>query len=482
VASQDPDGRSLRADVAVLGAGPGGYSAAFRAADLGLEVVLVERYPVLGGVCLNVGCIPSKALLHVAEVIADARDLTDHGVSFGEPTLDLARLRAFKDSVVKRLTGGLSHLARQRRVEVLTGSGRFAGPHRLEVETGNGRVGVDFAHAIVAVGSRAAALPDLPADPRIMDSTGALALDEVPSRLLVIGGGIIGLELASVYDALGSKVTVVELLDELLTGVDRDLVRPLERRIQRRYAGILPGTRVTGVEPREEGLRVSFDGPKAPEASVFDRVLVAVGRIPNGSLIAAESAGVQVDERGFLPVDEMQRTNVAHIHAIGDVAGGPLLAHKAIREGHTAAEVIAGLPAAFDRRAIPSVAYTDPEVAWTGVTEAEAAQRGLALRKGVFPWTASGRALGTGRSEGLTKLLFSEQSGRLVGAGVVGRHAGELIAELTHAIEMGSDAEDLALTIHAHPTLSESVGIASEAVLGTATDLPPAGPARRRRQ
>jgi dihydrolipoamide dehydrogenase len=471
--SQDPDGRHLRADVAVLGAGPGGYSAAFRAADLGLEVVLVERYPELGGVCLNVGCIPSKALLHVAEVMTDARDLADHGVTFGEPTLDLARLRAFKDSVVKRLTDGLAGLAQRRGVTVVTGSGHFAGPHRLDVETADGLLALDFAHAIVAAGSRAAELPGLPADPRIMDSTGALTLDDVPSRLLVIGGGIIGLELASVYDALGSEITVVELQDELLAGVDRDLVRPLERRIRRRYAGVFLGTRVSETEPREEGLRVCFEGAKAPEASVFDRVLVAVGRIPNGSLLAAESAGLQVDERGFLPVDEMQRTNVAHIHAIGDIAGGPLLAHKAIREGQTAAEVIAGLPAAFDPRAIPSVAYTDPEVAWTGITEIEAAQQGLALRKGAFPWTASGRALGTGRSEGLTKLLFSEESGRLVGGGIVGRHAGELIAELTHAIEMGSDAEDLALSIHPHPTLSESVGIAAEASLGTATDLPP---------
>jgi dihydrolipoamide dehydrogenase len=480
--SQDSDGRQLRADVAVLGAGPGGYSAAFRAADLGLEVVLVERYPVLGGVCLHVGCIPSKALLHVAEVMADARDLADHGVSFGEPTLDLARLRAFKGSVVKRLTDGLSSLAQRRRVTVVTGSGRFTGAHRLEVETADGSLALDFAHAIVAAGSRAAELPGLPADPRIMDSTDALTLHDVPSRLLVIGGGIIGLELAAVYDALGSEITVVELQDELLTGVDRDLVRPLERRLRQRYAGIFLGTRVAGMEPLKEGLRVSFEGAKAPEATVFDRVLVAVGRIPNGTLIAAESAGVQVDEHGFLPVDQMQRTNVAHIHAIGDVAGGPLLAHKAIHEGHTAAEVIAGLPAAFDRRAIPSVAYTDPEVAWTGVNEIEAAQQGLALRKGVFPWAASGRALGSGRSEGLTKLLFSEDSGRLVGAGIVGRHAGELIAELTHAIEMGSDAEDLALTIHAHPTLSESVGIAAEAALGTATDLPPAGAARGRRR
>jgi dihydrolipoamide dehydrogenase len=459
--------------VAILGAGPGGYSAAFRAADLGLEVVLVERHAELGGVCLHVGCIPSKALLHVAEVMADARDLADHGVSFGEPTLDLARLRAFKDSVVKRLSDGLTGLARRRGVTLVTGIGRFAGPHRLEVETADGLLALDFAHAIVAAGSRAAELPGLPADPRIMDSTDALALDEVPSRLLVIGGGIIGLELATVYDALGSRITVVELQDELLSGVDRDLVRPLERRIQRRYAGIFTGTRVAGIEPRDDGLRVSFEGPKAPDSSVFERVLVAVGRVPNGSLIAAERAGVQVDERGFLPVDAMQRTNVAHIHAIGDVAGGPLLAHKAIHEGHTAAEVIAGLPAASDHRAIPSVAYTDPEVAWTGVGETEAAQRGLALRKGVFPWTASGRALGSGRSEGLTKLLFSEESGRLVGAGVVGRHAGELIAELTHAIEMGSDAEDLALTIHPHPSLSESVGIAAQASLGTATDLPP---------
>lgn len=480
MAGDGPGGGLLQADVAVLGAGPGGYSAAFRAADLGLEVALIERYPVLGGVCLNVGCIPSKALLHVAEVVNDARGLAEHGVSFGAPSLDLPGLRAFRDSVVERLTRGLSTLARQRGVRVVTGHGRFAGPHRLEVETGEGLVAVEFASAIVAVGSRPAGLPGLPADPRIMDSTDALALDEIPPRLLVVGGGIIGLELATVYDALGSEVTVVELLDELMSGVDRDLVRPLQRRIERRYAGVFPGTRVSAVEPANDGLRVSFEGPKSPPTAVFDRVLVAVGRVPNGARIAAERAGLRLDERGFLPVDEKQRTNVPHIHAIGDVAGGPLLAHKAIHEGHTAAEVIAGLPAAFDRRAVPSVAYTDPEVAWTGLSEAEAAAQGHPLRKGLFPWAASGRALGMAREEGLTKLLFSQESLRLVGAGVVGRHAGELIAGLSHAIEMGSTAEDLALTVHPHPTLSESVGIAAEAALGIATDLPPASKRSRR--
>ena len=462
----------LRADVLVLGAGPGGYTAAFRAADLGRSVVLVERYPALGGVCLHVGCIPSKALLHVAEVMSAARELAEAGVEFGEPKLDLARLRARKDGVVRKLSGGLAQLAKQRGVELVTGTARFTGPKRLAVQTADGERSVGFEHAIVAAGSRSLRLPGFPHDdPRVMDSTAALALDGLPRRLLVVGGGVIGLELASVYDALGCEVTVVELLDRLMAGPDPDLVRPLERRIASRYAGIFTSTRVTALEPRSDGLLASLEGPKAPKQELFDRVLVAVGRIPNGDRIGAEAAGLRVDERGFLPVDAQLRTNLAHVFAIGDVARVPLLAHKASHEGRTAAEVIAGLPAAFDSEAIPAVAYTDPEVAWVGLGESEARARGVAVEVARFPWSASGRALGMGRAEGLSKLVLARDTRRVLGAGIVGPHAGELIAECALAIEMGADVEDVALTIHPHPSLSETVGLAAEVGAGTVTDL-----------
>jgi dihydrolipoamide dehydrogenase len=453
------------AQVVVLGAGPGGYTAAFRAADLGLNTILIERYPTLGGVCLNVGCIPSKTLLHAARVVAEAEEMASHGISFGKPSVDLDALRSWKESVVAKLTGGLAGLARQRKVQVLTGSARFTGPNLLAV----GEETVSFDHCIIAAGSEAATLPGLPDDPRIVDSTGALELSEVPKRMLVIGGGIIGLEMATVYDALGSKVTVVEVLDSLIPGCDADLVRPLQKRIAARYEAIMLGTKVTGIIAQKKGLKVEFDG--AP-STVFDRVLVAIGRRPNGSRIGADAAGVRVDERGFIPVDAQMRTNVQHIHAIGDIVGNPMLAHKASHEGKVAAEVIAGLPgAAFDPRAIPSVAYTDPEIAWMGLTETGARAEGVKVEKAVFPWAASGRALSLGRDEGLTKLLFEPGSRRLLGAGMVGVNAGELIAETVHAIELGSDAEDLGLTIHPHPTLSETVGFAAELAEGTITDL-----------
>jgi dihydrolipoamide dehydrogenase len=467
-----PDARTAdHAEVLVLGAGPGGYTAAFRAADLGKRVVLVERYPKLGGVCLNVGCIPSKALLHVAEVIAEAAALADHGVVFGAPAIDFAKLRAHKDAVVARLTGGLSQLAVQRKVTVVTGAARLASPHHVEVETADGPRRISFDAAILAAGSRSAVLPNLPDDPRILDSTSALEVDGQARSLLLIGGGIIGLEMAAIYDALGCAVTVVELLPALMTGTDPDLVRPLQRRIARRYAGIHLQTKVSEVRAETDGLRVRFEGPKAPAEGRFDRVLVAVGRRPNGDRIGAETAGVRVDERGFVPVDGQQRTNVAHIHAIGDLCRAPMLAHKAMHEGKVAAEVIAGLRSAFDARAIPSVAYTDPEVAWVGLTEADATQRGVAFEKALFPWSASGRALGIARSEGVTKLLLAPDSLRLLGAGIVGPNAGELIAELALALELGADAEDIALTVHPHPTLSETVGLAAQVAAGTVTDI-----------
>ena len=475
--STTPPDADLRAEVLVLGGGPGGYTAAFRAADLGKQVVLVERFPTLGGVCLNVGCIPSKALLHLAEVVTEARDLARHGVEFGEPRLDLARIRGFKDGVVAKLTGGLAGLAERRKVEVVEGVGRFEGPHLLRVEGAGGERTVAFEHAIIAVGSRSAQLPGLPDDPRVMDSTAALELEEIPARLLVIGGGIIGLEMASVFHALGSRVTVVELLDALLTGTDPDLVKPLQKIIEARYEEVLLSTKVTGVETGPGGLLVSFEGARVPAHGRFDRVLVAVGRRPNGDRIAAEAAGVTVDERGFIRVDEQLRTNVPHVFAIGDVVGEPMLAHKASHEGKTAAEVIAGRKVAFDPRAIPSVAYTDPEVAWMGLTESEAKAREIPFRKVSFPWTASGRALGIGRAEGLTKLLVDPESRALLGAGIVGRSAGELISELVLALEFGADTEDLALTIHPHPTLSETLAFAAELSEGTITDLMP--PKRR---
>ncbi|MCH2172848.1 dihydrolipoyl dehydrogenase [Myxococcota bacterium] len=462
----------LDAEVVVLGGGPGGYTAAFRAADLGKKVVLVERYETLGGVCLNVGCIPSKALLHVSDVMTEARALADHGVDFGEPTLDLDRLRGHKNGVVEKLTSGLAGLARRRKVEVVRGEGRFTGPNRMDVTTPEGsRLDVAFDNAIIAVGSQAVRLPGFPDDPRIMDSTRALELADVPERLAVIGGGIIGLEMAGVYHALGSKVTIIELLDALMDGADADLVEPLGKIIRNRYENIFLGTRVTGVELDDTGVRLSLDGPEAPDTDRFDRVLMSVGRRPNGAEIDAHLAGVEVDERNFIPVDDQQRTNVSHIYAIGDVTGPPMLAHKATHEGRVAAEVIAGLVSSFLDRTIPSVAYTDPEVAWMGLTEAEASERGIEVRKASFPWAASGRALGVGRSEGRTKLLFEPEGGRLLGAGMVGPNAGELIAETVLAYEMGADAEDIALTIHAHPTLSETVAMSAEMAEGTITDL-----------
>jgi dihydrolipoamide dehydrogenase len=457
--------------VVVIGSGPGGYAAAFRAADLGLTTTLVERYASLGGVCLNVGCIPSKALLHAAKVVAETEDMAAHGISFGEPQIDLPALGAWKDSVVGRLTGGLAGLAKQRKVTVVQGTAEFASDHVLKVATEDGERTIGFDNAIIAVGSSAITLPFLPDDPRIMDSTGALALEDVPGRLLVIGGGIIGLEMATVYDALGAEVTVVEALDGLMTGADRDLVRPLQRRVEKRYAAIHLKTKVTAVEAGADGLTVTFEGDSAPEPQAYDRILLAVGRRPNGGLVGAEHAGVAVDERGFIGVDAQRRTNVPHIFAIGDVVGEPMLAHKATHEGKVAAEVIAGENVAFEPRGIPSVAYTDPEVAWIGLTETEAKAQGIPFEKGTFPWAASGRALGLGRDEGLTKLLIDPETRQVIGAGMVGPQAGDLVSEVALAMELGADAEDIGLTIHPHPTLSETVAFSAEAVEGTITDL-----------
>ena len=460
------------AELLVLGSGPGGYTAAFRAADLGLRVVLVERWPTLGGVCLNVGCIPSKALLHAARVIEEAAEMGARGIDFGPPRIDAARLNAWKNEVVGQLTKGLTGLAGQRQVSVLHGTGRFVSPTQMEVVNGGERSVVTFDQCIIAAGSEPARLANLPDDPRVMDSTGALELDPLPDRLLVIGGGIIGLEMATVYDALGVRVSVVELTKTLIPGCDRDLVRPLQKRIGARYESIMLGTRVTGVEAVGDGLRVSFEGDQAPgEVEVYDRVLVAVGRRANGGQIAAEKAGVNVDDRGIIAVDKQMRTNVPHIFAIGDVVGEPMLAHKATHEGRVAAEVAAGGRSFFDARVIPSVAYTDPEVAWVGLGEDEAKASAVGYEKGVFPWAASGRSLSIGRSEGLTKLLFDKESGQLIGAGIVGTSAGDLIAEAALAIEMGTDAADIGMTVHPHPTLSETLSFAAEAAEGTITDL-----------
>jgi dihydrolipoamide dehydrogenase len=468
--SAAPGPHSWDFDLAVLGAGPGGYTAAFRAADLGLKVALVERWPTLGGVCLNVGCIPSKALLHAARVVEEARELADQGIRFGAPEVEPARLRQWKDSIVARLTGGLEALARQRKVTVIRGDARFASPHELAVVYGDVVRKVSFDRCIIAAGSESVRLAGLPDDPRIIDSTGALELD-LPGRMLVIGGGIIGLEMATVYAALGVKVSVVEMTDSLIPGCDRDLVRPLERRIAARFERIMLGTRAVSVEPAADGLRVAFDGKGAPEPQVYGKVLVAVGRAPNGMRIAADAAGVVVDERGFIPVDRQMRTNVPHIHAIGDIVGQPMLAHKATHEGKVAAEAVAGLKSYFDASVIPSVAYTDPEVAWVGLTETDAKARGIASEKAVFPWAASGRSLSIGRDEGFTKLLFDPVTHRVIGGGIVGTNAGDLIAEVALAIEMGADAADIGLTIHPHPTLSETIGMAAEAFEGTLTDL-----------
>jgi dihydrolipoamide dehydrogenase len=464
----------VHAELLVLGSGPGGYTAAFRAADLGLKVVLVERYPSLGGVCLNVGCIPSKALLHAAKVISEAEEMGHCGISFGKPTIDIGALRGWKDSVVGKLTGGLKGLAKGRKVTVVQGLGSFTGPNTLRVEGEGGSQTVSFDQAVIAAGSEPVTLPFIPHDdPRVIDSTGALELEDIPKRLLVIGGGIIGLEMATVYEALGSKITVVELMDQIIPGADKDLVRPLHKRIEPRYEAIHLGAKVTKVEAMDNGLKVSIEGPKGAFDDVFDKVLVAVGRRPNGKRIGAEAAGVAVDERGFIAVDDQMRTNVPHIFAIGDVVGQPMLAHKAVHEGKVAAEVAAGHKRHFDARVIPSVAYTDPEVAWVGLTETEAKAKGIKVEKGVFPWAASGRSLSIGRDEGLTKLLFDPETHRVVGGGIVGPSAGDLIAEVAVAIEMGADATDLGQTIHPHPTLSETVNFAAEMFEGTITDLMP---------
>lgn len=463
----------VHGEVVVLGSGPGGYTAAFRAADLGKKVVLIERYSTLGGVCLNVGCIPSKALLHAARVISESEEMSHFGVKFTKPKIDLPELRGWKESVVGRLTKGLGMLAKQRKVEVVTGVAKFASPNMLEVAQADGtKKKVSFDHCIIAAGSRVAQIPGFPYDDvRLMDSTGALKLEEIPKRMLVIGGGIIGLEMACVYDALGTKISVVELMDGLIPGADRDIVRPLHKRLEKRYEAILLKTKVSKLEATKSGLKATFEGEGAPEPQVYDRVLMSVGRRPNGKEIGAEAAGVTVNERGYIPVDNQQRTNVPHIYAIGDICGEPMLAHKATHEGKLAAEVIAGHKVAFDARTIPSVAYTDPEVAWMGLTETQAKAQGIEYEKASFPWAASGRALATGRDEGLTKLLFDKNSRRLLGAAMVGPNAGELIAETVLGLEMGADAEDIGLTIHPHPTLSETVFFAAEIAEGSITDL-----------
>ena len=458
-------------DLVVLGAGPAGYTAAFRAADLGMKVTLIERWPMLGGVCLNVGCIPSKALLHAAKVIEEAESMADYGITFGPPRVDRTALRAWKNKVVGRLTNGLTALAKQRKVDIVHGDARFIGPHSIEISSADGKRRIDFKQCIIAAGSESVRLPGLPDDPRVIDSTGALELPLDCNRLLVIGGGIIGLEMACVYDALGARVTVVELSDTLMPGADKDLVRPLQKRIEKRYERIMLGTKVKLLEPHESGLRATFEGLNARAPQDFDRVLVAVGRSANGNAVAASAAGVLVDSRGIIPVDKQQRTNLPHIFAVGDVAGAPMLAHKATHEAKVAAEVAAGHKSSFDARCIPSVAYTDPEIAWTGVTETEAKARGLEFGKGMFPWVASGRSLAINRDEGFTKLLFDKNTHRVIGGGIVGTNAGELIAEVGLAIEMGADASDIGLTVHPHPTLSETVAMASEAFEGTLTDL-----------
>ncbi|MCX7512786.1 dihydrolipoyl dehydrogenase [Frateuria sp. STR12] len=469
-----PSGRQpdVECKLVVLGSGPGGYTAAFRAADLGVDTVLVERYASLGGVCLNVGCIPSKALLHAAAVIDEAEAMAAHGVSFGKPKIELDKLRKFKDQVVGKLTGGLAGMARQRKVRTVQGTGSFVSPHELEVETAEGTKLIRFEHAIIAAGSQAVRLPMFPwDDARVMDSTGALELADIPKKLLVVGGGIIGLEMATVYAGLGSEVTVVEFMDQLIPGADADLSKPLAKRLGGKLKSVHLKTKVVEAKATKKGIEVRYEGENAPDTMLFDRVLVAVGRSPNGNRIGADKAGVAVTERGFINVDTQMRTNVPHIFAIGDLVGQPMLAHKATHEARVAAEVVAGEKSHFDARVIPSVAYTDPEIAWVGVTEREAREKGLKIGVGKFPWAASGRAIGIDRTEGFTKLLFDEETHRIVGAGIVGPHAGDLISELALAIEMGAEAADIALTIHPHPTLSESVAMAAEVYEGTITDL-----------
>lgn len=469
----------MHAPLVVLGTGPGGYTAAFRAADLGLEVIMIEKYEQIGGVCLNVGCIPSKALLHTAQIINEAEEMGSHGVSFGKPKIDIDAVRANKDDIIGKLTGGLKGLAKQRKVTIVHGYGKFTSDKAIEVEAEDGtKTEVTFDNCIIAAGSRVTKLPFIPwEDPRVMDSTGALELVDVPKRLLVVGGGIIGLEMATVYDALGSDVTIVELSPTLMPGCDRDLVKPLERRITKKYENVFTSTKLASIESTDAGMKCSFETEDAkmkkivPESDTFDRVLVSIGRIPNGKLIDADKAGVAVDDHGFIDTDNQMRTNVNHIFAIGDVVGQPMLAHKATHEGKTAAEVIAGHKAFFDARAIPSVAYTDPEIAWMGKTEEECKAEGIEYTKGAFPWAASGRSLSNGRSEGLTKVMFDKNSGQIIGAGIVGTNAGELIAEAVLALEMGADAEDIGLTVHPHPTLSETLNFAAEVAEGTCTDI-----------
>ena len=459
-------------DLVIIGGGPGGYNCAIRAGQLGLKTAIVESRGKLGGTCLNVGCIPSKALLHAARVIEEAQAMSAHGIRFGKPQIDTEALKQWKNKIVGKLTAGLTILAKQRKVEVLRGFARFISPHRVELRGPDGATRViGFQHCIIAAGSEPARIPGLPTDPRVMDSTAALDLKDIPGRFLVIGGGIIGLEMACVYDALGAQVSVVELTDTLMPGCDRDLVRPLEKRLRSRYASIMTGTRVMGVEAEDSGLKVSFDAQDAPQPQTYDRVLCAVGRVPNGSVLNAESAGIEVDGRGYIAVDRQQRTNVRHIFAIGDIVGEPMLAHKATHQGKVAAEVIAGHKRAFDALVIPSVAYTDPEIAWAGITETEATAAGRKLGKGLFPWMASGRSLALNRDDGFTKLLFDEETHRIVGGGIVGSNAGDLISEVALAIEMGADAADIGLTIHPHPTLSETIAFAAEAFDGTLTDL-----------
>lgn len=467
-----PTPKTIQTQVVVLGSGPGGYTAAFRASDLGKKVVLIERGETLGGVCLNVGCIPSKALLHAAKVIDETADMSAHGVQFGAPKIDTNKLVDWKSNLVKRLTTGLKMLATQRKVDVVKGIGRFKSAHEIEVDTADGKQIISFENAIIAVGSEPVRLPFLPDDPRIIDSTGALELKKISGSMLVIGGGIIGMEMATVYNSLGTEISVVEFMDSIIPGCDKDISMPLQKRVSKRYKNIFLKTKVTAVQAKKDGLWVTFEGENAPkEPQRFDQILVAVGRKPNGQQIAAEAAGVNLDERGFIHVDNQLRTNVSHIFAIGDVVGNPMLAHKAVAEGRVAAEVISGLKHYFDPKCIASVAYTDPEIAWIGLTETEAKQKGIAYGKGVFPWAASGRSLAVGRDEGITKVLFDEKTHRIIGAGIVGPNAGELAAEVALAIEMGCDAEDIALTIHPHPTLSETIALATEAFEGTITDL-----------
>lgn len=462
----------IHAEVLVLGGGPGGYTAAFRAADLGKQVVLVEKYPVLGGVCLNVGCIPSKALLHVAQIVHEAEHFKQHGLNFSKPEFDLDKIRSWKEGITSTLSGGLARLAKQRKVTVVQGLGKFTSANALEVTSSAGTQQITFDNAIIAAGSMATKIPPFPNDdPRLMDSTDALNIEDVPKKLLVVGGGIIGLEMATVYHALGSEISVVELMDQIIPGCDKDLVTPLHRHIKKQYKNIWLKTKVESIVAQDDGLLVTFGGDKAPEPELFDKVLVAVGRKPNGTLIDADKAGVKVDEWGFIPVDKQQKTNVPHIYAIGDIVGQPMLAHKAVYEGKIAAEVTAGHKSGFDALTIPSVAYTDPEVAWMGLTENEAKKQGIAYAKGAFPWAASGRSLSLSRNEGLTKMLCDPETGQILGAGMVGPNAGELVAEAVLALEMGADAEDVGLTIHAHPTLSETFAFAAEMVTGTITDL-----------